>query len=179
MTGREPKAEQAYFRDAGLVEQEWPYSDGTPAPWDEACKGLAAGDEYVLATVRPDGRPHAVPVLAVWVDGALHFAAGAASRKARNLTENPHCVITTSSLGLDLVVEGSVTQIREDPRLQEVADAYATKYSWHPAARDGLLQDTEGAPTAGPPPYNVYEVVPTVAFAFPAETAITPTRWLF
>lgn len=179
MSEREPKAEQAYYRDAGLFEHEWPYSDGTPAAWAEARKGLAAGDQYWLATVRPDGRPHAVPVLAVWVDGALHFAAGAATRKARNLTANPHCVITTSSLGLDLVVEGSVTRVREDLRLQEVADAYATKYSWHPTASDGALQDTEGAPTAGPPPHNVYEVVPTVAFAFPAETAITPTRWLF
>lgn len=77
------------------------------------------------------------------------------------------------------MVEGSVTQIRDDSILQEVADAYAAKYSWHPAARDGVLQDTGGAPTAGPPPYTVYGVIPTVAFAFPVETAITPTRWLF
>jgi hypothetical protein len=30
MTGREPKAEQPYYRDAVLVEHEWPYSGGSP-----------------------------------------------------------------------------------------------------------------------------------------------------
>jgi Pyridoxamine 5'-phosphate oxidase len=39
---------------------------------------------YWLATVRPDGLPHAVPVLAVWVDGSLFFCAGESTRKARN-----------------------------------------------------------------------------------------------
>jgi hypothetical protein len=31
---------------------------------------------YWLATVRPDGRPHVMPILAVWVNGMLFFAAG-------------------------------------------------------------------------------------------------------
>jgi nitroimidazol reductase NimA-like FMN-containing flavoprotein (pyridoxamine 5'-phosphate oxidase superfamily) len=177
MAGKEPKAEQAF---EGYNMDGWAYSDaGKPAPWDEARKGLAAGDSYWLSTVRPDGRPHAVPVLAVWVDGALHFSAGPATRKARNLTRDPHCVITTSSLGIDFMVEGSATQILDDAKLQEVANAFATKYGWRPTARDGALQDIEGAPTAGSPPYNVYEVSPTVVFGLPAETAITPTRWLF
>lgn len=39
---------------------------------------------YWLATVRRDGRPHVVPVLAVFVDGALHFVASPGSRKAHN-----------------------------------------------------------------------------------------------
>jgi pyridoxamine 5'-phosphate oxidase-like protein len=30
---------------------------------------------FWLATVRPEGRPH-VPLIAVWVDGALYFASG-------------------------------------------------------------------------------------------------------
>jgi Pyridoxamine 5'-phosphate oxidase len=39
---------------------------------------------YWLATVRPDGRPHVMPILAVWVNGMLFFAAGQGTRKARN-----------------------------------------------------------------------------------------------
>jgi hypothetical protein len=178
MTGKEPKFEQAYYPD-GASPSGWPPAGKPAAPWDEARKALVAGDSFWLSTVRPDGRPHAVPVLAVWVDGALHFVAGAATRKARNLAQDPRCVITTTSLGIDVMVEGSVTQVLDDTRLQEVADAYATKYNWRPAARDGALHDTWGAPTAGPPPYNVYEVIPAVVFALPGEAAITPTRWLF
>jgi hypothetical protein len=49
----------------------------TPTPWARA-RGLleAAPATYWLATVRPNGAPHVMPVLAVWVDGALFFCAG-------------------------------------------------------------------------------------------------------
>ena len=49
-----------------------------------------------LATTRPDGRPHLMPVIAFWVDGALHIVAGEGSRKARNLAADGRCVIGTS-----------------------------------------------------------------------------------
>src|SRR5215204_3845612 len=61
-----------------------------------------------LATTRPDGRPHLMPVIAFWIDG-LHIVAGEGSRKARNLAADGRCVIGTSSTRLpsvDLVVEG-------------------------------------------------------------------------
>jgi hypothetical protein len=36
------------------------------------------------------------------------------------------------------------------------------------------------APTAGRPPYDVYEVIPTKAFGFPTEEeTLRPTRWSF
>ena len=66
-----------------------------------------------LATARPDGRPHLMPVIAFWIDGALHIVAGEGTRKARNLAADGRCVIGTSSTrlpSLDLVVEG-----RADP----------------------------------------------------------------
>jgi hypothetical protein len=37
----------------------------------------------------------------------------------------------------------------------------------------------DGAPTAGPPPYQVYEVTPTTAFAFGKDESFSPTRWRF
>jgi nitroimidazol reductase NimA-like FMN-containing flavoprotein (pyridoxamine 5'-phosphate oxidase superfamily) len=155
--------------------------DATPVPWAEACECLEKGSTYWLATVRPDGRPHAVPVLAVWVDGTLHFAASGTSRKAKNLARNSHCVITTSSDGLDLVIEGEAIKVHDRARLQCVADVYESKYDWHVTVRDGAFHDAEGAPTAGPPPFDVYEVVPTTAFAFGTddETINAATRWHF
>lgn len=72
MTEKEPAAEQPYLAE-----------DATQ--WAEARRRLADADSYWLATVRPDGLPHLVPVLAVWVDGALHLVASPTSRKAKNL----------------------------------------------------------------------------------------------
>jgi hypothetical protein len=36
--------------------------DGTPRPWAQARVCLAQAPTHWLATVRPDGRPHLVPV---------------------------------------------------------------------------------------------------------------------
>jgi nitroimidazol reductase NimA-like FMN-containing flavoprotein (pyridoxamine 5'-phosphate oxidase superfamily) len=132
-----------------------------------------------LATVHPDGRPHVMPVLTVWLDGALYFVAGEASRKARNLARDPHCVITIATEDAHLVVEGEAAKVRDEAKLNAVAAVYASKYDWHVTVRDGAFHDTEGAPTAGPPPYEVYEVIPKTAFGFGTDESFSPTRWDF
>lgn len=157
-----------------------PTDDATPTAWETARERLAEADDYWLATVSPDGRPHVVPVLAVWVDGGLHLCASDRSRKAKNLARDPRCVVTTNARALDLVLHGQATPVDTPATLQHAADAYGAKYGWHPEARgDGLWAD--GAPTAGPPPYRVYAVNPEIAYGFPTgETEVfAPTRWRF
>lgn len=171
MTANEPVAIEAYN----------PGDDATPAPWAEAVTRLEKPDKaatFWLATVSPDGGPHVVPLLVVWAEGALHFSASPDTRKAGNLMDNAQCVITTSSDPLDLVIEGRATKVTDDTRLHGVAEAYASRYGWHVEVREGAFH-AEGAPTAGPPPYEVYEVTPTVAFGFPWDDSFTPTRWRF
>jgi hypothetical protein len=129
----------------------------TPTPWARARAILeAVPATYWLATVRPNGAPHVRPVLAVWVDAGLHFCAGENTRKARNLVLDPRCVVTVEQEPLDLVLEGRAVKVR-----------------------DGAFHDTEGAPTAGPPPYDVYEAAPTAAFGFGIDETFVPTRWRF
>jgi hypothetical protein len=146
--------------------------------WPQALERLQAADFYWLATVRPDGRPHVAPLLGVWVDGALHFSAGSATRKARNLAFTPDCVVTADSDGAHFVLEGRATQVRDAARLQRVASGYAAKYDWRVTVRDGALHG-EGAPTAGPPPYRVYQVSLAVLFTFPKDDSFGATRWRF
>ena len=146
--------------------------------WAEASRRLAEAHWYWLATVRPDGRPHVVPVLAVWLDGALHFSTGPASRKGRNLARDTRCVIAVDSDVLHLVVEGEAAKVSDRARLQRVSEAYASKYGWQVTVRDNAL-DGDGAPTAGPPPYEVYEVTPTLAFGFGTDESLGATRWRF
>ena len=62
-----------------------------------------------------------------------------------------------------------------------MADAYRSKYGWPVEIRDGAFDAPYGAPTAGPPPYVVYEVTPVQVFGFGTSDALGPrtTRWRF
>ncbi len=149
-----------------------------PTPWAEARVRLdESHDTYWLATARLSGAPHVRPVLGVWVDARLHFVSGSATRKTRHLATNPQVTITISADRIDLVVEGKAEKVHDAARLQRVADAYADKYGWRVRARDGAFHDTEGAPTVGPPPYEVYQVTPTKVLGFPTGESFSPTRW--
>jgi general stress protein 26 len=138
-----------------------------------------ASATYWLATVDSDRTPQVRPILAVWVQGELHFCSGASTRKAKNLALDPHCAVAVQYEPLDLVVHGVVERVRDLSTLQDIANAYAEIYDWHVTVRDGAFHDVGGAPTAGPPPYEVYKVVPTTAFVFPLDESVSPTRWVF
>src|SRR5246500_3301248 len=77
--------------------------------WDETRRALEAAELFWISTVRADGRPHVTPLVAVWLDGALHFATGAEEQKGHNLAGNPQVALTTGAAdwegGLDVVVE--------------------------------------------------------------------------
>lgn len=161
-----------------IAEQLLPEDERPQPSWAEVRDRLAAAGTYWLATSRPDDRPHVRPVLAVWSDGALHFVASATSRKARNLAVNPSCAITTGVPSMDLVVEGAVAKVRDEATLERVAAVYLEKYDWSVTIRDGAFYG-EGAPTAGPPPYEVYRVNATVVFSFGTDKTATAVRWRF
>ena len=164
--------------DPDPVATEPLLTDATPTSWSDACRQLSAGDTYWLATVHPDGRPQLRPVLAVWLDGTLHFCASPTSRKAENLALDSRSVLATSSDAADLVVEGKAVKVDDAAALRRVGEAYADKYGWDVEVRDGALHG-DGAPTAGPPPYEVYALMPSTVFGFGADESFSPTRWSF
>jgi hypothetical protein len=131
-----------------------------------------------LATVRPNGRPHVMPLGVLWVEDAFYFTAGPATRKAKNLAGNPHCVITVATHDFDLVVEGEAMKVADETRLQQIADVYAVS-GWQPTVRDGAFYAEYSAPSAGPPPWEVYEVIPTTIFALGTTEPYGATRWRF
>lgn len=145
--------------------------------WADAQQRLRAAELFWISTVRPDGRPHVTPLIAVWSGDALYFCTGPEERKARNLAENPHCVLTTGhdtlNEGLDLVVEGEAVRVRDDARLQELAREWEDKYGpdWHFDANDGAFHHESGQAL-------VFEVAPTKAFGF-AKGEYGQTRWQF
>jgi hypothetical protein len=151
----------------------------SPTPWARARAQLEAAEVYWLSTVRPDGRPHVTPLIAVWLDEAVYFTTGPEERKARNLAGNPHCALTTGgnalNEGLDLVVEGTAVRVTDDARLHRLAAAYEAKYGsdWHFEVRDGAFHHPDGAGTA-----LVFEVAPSTAFGF-GKGEFSQTRWRF
>jgi Pyridoxamine 5'-phosphate oxidase len=131
-----------------------------------------------LATVNPDGTPHVMPLGALWVDGNLYFTSGAGTRKAKNLVDNPSCVITLATHPFDLVFEGEAVKVTDDAKLQRIADKYASG-GWKPTVRDGTLYAEYSAPSAGPPPWDLYEMQPTTVFAFGTAEPGGATRFRF
>lgn len=124
-------------------------------PWAEARRRLADAQTYWLATKAPDGRPHVRPVLGVWLGGLLHTTSSPTARKARNLVLNDRCSFSVSADAVDVVLEGTAEKVVDSAHLQRVADAYVSKYGWPPTVKDGAFDAPYGAPTAGPPPYEV------------------------
>lgn len=154
---------------------------GTPLTaltWADARTRLTDSDDYLLATSGADGRVHTVPVLAVWLEGAVCFATRRETRKARVLAENDNCAITAPGHDVDLVVEGTANLVRDAARLQRVADLFPTKYPWwHPFVREGEFHDP--ADTSLSDPQHVFAIVPVVVFAFGKEEGFSATRWRF
>jgi len=161
-------------------------------PWTDASGRLANREEHRtnwLATVRPDGSPHLMPLIAVWIDGAFHFLAGEGTRKARNLAADGRCVIGMSSLklpSLDIVVEGHAKPLDDVDDVRRVAEIFKGN-AWPLEAR-GVEVYGPNAPTAGPPPYQIFRMIPSKAFGLPGQYGMDkfeqaelpkPTRWTF
>jgi nitroimidazol reductase NimA-like FMN-containing flavoprotein (pyridoxamine 5'-phosphate oxidase superfamily) len=158
--------------------------DATAMPWDAAEAILHDAEIYWVTTVRPDGRPHVTPLVAVWLDGALFFCTGDDERKARNLRGNTSCVMTTGCnafrSGTDVVLEGEATNVTDDASLQRVADALLAKYDWPYRVKDGALEEV-GRPDEGESRgvAIVFRVTPSTIFAYGRGESFSATRYRF
>jgi hypothetical protein len=131
-----------------------------------------------LGTTRPDGRPHAAGVGAFWHDGDIYFTSGAGTRKTRNLAQNPAATIAMRLEGIDLVFEGDVTRVTDEKTLQTVA-ALAVEGGWPAEVEGGALTAPYSAPSAGPPPWDVYRFTFHTAFGVATAEPYGATRWRF
>jgi nitroimidazol reductase NimA-like FMN-containing flavoprotein (pyridoxamine 5'-phosphate oxidase superfamily) len=150
----------------------------TGLTWRDARQRLADNETYLLATVGPDGRPHVVPVLGVWLGDALCFNTGRTTRKARDLGRNDRCVLTAPADDVDVVLHGTARTVHDPAMLQQVADAFPRKYEWwHPVVHEGRFHDP--ADEAFADPRLVVAVTPTTVLAFGKEKGFSATRWRF
>jgi hypothetical protein len=130
--------------------------------------------------VRPDGRPHVRPLGALWSDGVLFFNAGAGTRKAINLAQNPHCVLSVATREFDLIFEGTAARVTDPVKAERIAALYRAQ-GWEATVAEGTASLTApySAPTAGPPPWDVYQFTPETVYAMGTAEPYGATRFNF
>lgn len=134
-------------------------------PWSWAAERLSESHCYWLSTSSESGRPHCMPIWAVWQDEALYFSTGGSTRKARNLAHDGRCVVATENPLEAVIVEGRCEIVVAEAHLEGVQPAYVAKYG-----------------TAFPADSLVGRVEPTRVFGFieaPSQFSATATRWIF
>ena len=169
--------------DAPVTELDPRFSDpGTEAtPWAATERVLETAQLSWVTTVRADGRPHVTPLVAVWLDGAIHFTTGATEQKALNLAANPNVVMTTGcdswDQGLDVMVEGRAERVTDVATLGRLAAAWATKWDgqWKFDPVEGGFAN-EHADPGDDRPVLVFAVRPAKVLAF-GKGGFTHTRY--
>jgi pyridoxine/pyridoxamine 5'-phosphate oxidase len=154
-----PKATRPHMPGYGLPK-------GTKGllPWSWAEQRLKKSHNYWITTVRPEGAPHTMVVWGLWIDGALYFSTGKQSRKARNLTQNPRCIVCTERADEAVIVEGEAL-LTQDSSAIKFFSQYEKKYKWD-------MSDMQSEP--------IYRVSPRVAFGlFEKKFMQAATRWKF
>jgi general stress protein 26 len=153
-----------------------------PIPWSTALAALESEEPQkqtpFLATTRSDGRPHLAGVGALWDSGKVYVVSGAGTRKSRNLEENARCSVGFSLTGIDLVIEGTAARVGDEATLQRMAKRYADQ-GWPARVEDGAFTYDYSAPSAGPPPWDVYEITPNTVYGVLTTEPGGATRWRF
>ncbi len=127
-------------------------------PWSRPYNllaGLIFLPTTILGTVRPEGRPHAAGIGAVWLDGDIYFTSGPGTRKSRNLAANPACTIATRLATIDLVFEGEAARVSDEPTLEQAAARFR-EGGWPVQVEGDAITAPYAAPSAGPSPWHLY-----------------------
>jgi hypothetical protein len=153
-----------------------------PLPWSRARDLLdgASGTDvrFFLHTTDPDGRPHATGIGAVWHDGSLWIVSGPGTRKSRNLAADPRCTVSVPFPSLDVVLEGRATRVTDTDTLERLAAIYRDG-GWEAEVAGDAFTAPYSAPSAGPPPWYLYQVTVETAVGVAAAEPHGATRWDF
>jgi hypothetical protein len=100
------------------------------------------------------------------------------TRKARNLAGNPGCTISVKLEGIDLVLEGEAARVTDGATLERVAGRYR-EGGWPAEVEGDAFTAPFSAPSAGPPPWQLYRFTLHTAFGVATAEPYGATRWRF
>jgi F420H(2)-dependent biliverdin reductase len=82
-----------------------------------------------LATTRPNGKPHLIPIWFVWVDERFYICTADDSVKVRNLRAIPRASVSLENGNQPLIAE-CVARLLEQPFPPAVVHAFRQKFDW-------------------------------------------------
>jgi len=110
-----------------------PESDEGLLAWEEVNDWLAETKVFWIATTRPDGKPHAIPIWGAWVGNCFYFDGSPETRWARNIATNPGIVVHIEKGDVAVMVEGSVEGMIPDPAVhKKIRESYGARYDYVP-----------------------------------------------
>jgi len=112
-----------------------------------------------------------------WPGETFVFASKPGARKTGALKQEPHCSVAIDLETMHLVVEGSANRLTQESDLRRATLAFDERFSWPTEVDGDLIDSPYAAPSSGGPPFEVYEIRPTRAYAFPTSDQFEPTRW--
>lgn len=100
-----------------------------------------------FTTVRPDGRPHTVPVWFLWDGETFLILSQPGNLKIRNLQRNPYVSLALDGTkqGEDVITVEGEAELLSEPSRNIIVPAYGEKYASEIKAMggdpDGLVED--------------------------------------
>src|SRR5947209_7980056 len=86
-------------------------------------------DEMIwLTSVRPDGRPHSIPVWFLWESATLLIFSKPNTQKIRNLRQNPSVTLTLDDTKKGVVILEGTAELLGQGDGSEALQAYGEKY---------------------------------------------------
>lgn len=154
-----------------------------PLAWSRARRLLVESGKskahltFWLATTGRSG-PNVAGVGAIWAEDQIYFVSGPRTRKSRNIARDPRCAISVSLKNFDLVLEGRARRVTDQPTLKRTVRRYVAS-GWPAKVEGAAFTAPFSAPSAGKPPWYLYSLVPSTAFAVAGSKPYGATRWRF
>ena len=82
-----------------------------------------------LATTRPNGKPHLIPIWFVWLHERAYICTGESSVKVKNLRANPRATIALEDGNRPVIAECLASFVAQ-PFPADVMAAFLHKYNW-------------------------------------------------
>jgi hypothetical protein len=99
--------------------------------WSAVRPRLERAEQYWLATTRPDGRPHVIPIDGIWLDDRWYFGGAPQTVSMRNLQVNREIVVHLEDPIQAVIVEGEAEWATPSPEdARRLADASNEKYPY-------------------------------------------------
>lgn len=149
---------------------QFPEEYGKPAAkleWAGVRGQLELAERYWIATTRPDGRPHVVPVDGIWMEELWYYGGSDKTVHQRAVSANPHVVMHLEDAMRAVIVEGEVrvTEPSESLAARLVASS-RKKYGYAPTKSEYQ----KGVMTLFPSRVLAWTTFPTDATRFRFET---------